>query len=63
MELAKVKKQLSNINIEVEAGSLKSLSEEAPEVYKDIDEVIKVVTELEIGKKVAKLKPMVVIKG
>ena len=58
-----IKKQLSKKGIEVKSGSWRSLSEEAPEVYKDIDEVIKVVDELGISKKVARLKPLVVIKG
>jgi tRNA-splicing ligase RtcB len=39
------------------------LAEEAPETYKDIDEVIRVVDSLGISKKVARLKPLTVIKG
>jgi len=58
-----VKRDLNKKGIEVKAGSLKSLAEEAPEVYKDIDEVVKVVDELGISKKVVKLKPLVVVKG
>lgn len=58
-----IKKQLSKRGIEIKAGSWKSLSEEAPEAYKDIEEVVKVVDELGISKKVARLKPLVVIKG
>lgn len=58
-----IKKQLNKKGIEVKAGSWKSLAEEAPEAYKDIDEVVKVVDELGISKKVARLKPMVVVKG
>lgn len=58
-----VKKNLHNKGIEVRAGSLKSLSEEAPQAYKDIDEVVKTVDELGISKKIAKLKPLIVIKG
>jgi tRNA-splicing ligase RtcB len=42
---------------------MKSLAEEAPQVYKDIEEVIKVVDELQITKKVARMKPLIVIKG
>ena len=57
------KKKLSDKNIEVKAGSWKSLSEEAPEAYKDIEEVVKVVDELGISKKVARLKPLCVVKG
>ncbi len=58
-----VKEKLSQKGIEVMAGSLKSLSEEAPEAYKDIDEVVRVVDELGISKKVARLKPLTVVKG
>ncbi|MDD5012566.1 MAG: RtcB family protein [Candidatus Nanoarchaeia archaeon] len=58
-----IKEGLSEKGIEVKAGSWKSLAEEAPEVYKDIDEVVKVVDELGISKKVAKMKPMAVVKG
>jgi len=58
-----VKKELNAKGIEVEAGGWKSLAEEAPQAYKDIDEVVKVVDELGISKKVARLKPLVVIKG
>ncbi|MCK4552649.1 RtcB family protein [Candidatus Pacearchaeota archaeon] len=58
-----VKKNLSKMGIEVKSGSWKSLAQEAPEVYKDVDEVIKVVGELGISKKVARLKPLCVVKG
>tara|TARA_B100000315_G_C14114348_1_gene379576 strand:- start:44 stop:556 length:513 start_codon:yes stop_codon:yes gene_type:complete len=58
-----VKANLKKKGIEIKSGSYKSLSEEAPQVYKDIDEVVKVVNELGISKKIAKLKPMIVIKG
>ncbi|MEK6935366.1 MAG: RtcB family protein [Nanoarchaeota archaeon] len=58
-----VKKQLNAKGIDVEAGSWKGLSEEAPQMYKDIDEVVKVSHELGIGKLVVKLKPIAVMKG
>ena len=58
-----VKKNLNKKGIEIKTGCLKSLAEEAPEVYKDIDEVVRVVDELGINKKVARLKPFAVIKG
>ncbi len=58
-----IKKQLNKKGIEVKAGSWKSLAEEAPSVYKDIDEVVEVVHELGISKKVAKMKPLGVVKG
>ena len=59
----KVKQELDEKGIKVKSGSWKCLSEEAPEVYKDVDEVIKVVDELGISKKVARLKPLAVVKG
>ena len=57
------KKNLEKQGIELRAGSDKTLIDESPEVYKDIDEVIKVIDEIGISKKVAKLKPLTVIKG
>ena len=41
----------------------KGLIEEAPEAYKDIDEVINVSDELKLTEKIARLKPIAVIKG
>ena len=58
-----VKKDLEQKNISIKAGSLNGLVEEAPQAYKDVDEVVKVSDELGIGKIVAKLKPLAVIKG
>lgn len=58
-----VKKDLNKIGIDVEAGSLKGLAEEAPSAYKDIDEVVRVSDSVGIGKLVAKLKPIAVMKG
>jgi tRNA-splicing ligase RtcB len=58
-----VKKELSKKGIEIEAGSFKGIVEEAPEVYKDIDEVIRVSHEAGIGNIVARLKPIAVMKG
>ncbi len=58
-----VKKELCDCGIDLEAGSLKGIAEEAPAVYKDIDEVIKVSDGLGLAKKVAKFKPLAVMKG
>ena len=58
-----IKKELRKKEIEIKAGSWKSLAEEAPEAYKDIEEVVRVVDELGISKKVARLKPLAVVKG
>ena len=45
------------------AQSNAGLVEEAPEAYKDIDEVISVVQQAGIAGRVARLKPLAVIKG
>ncbi len=58
-----VKEDLCCKGIEVRAGSMKSLAQESPEAYKDIDEVIKTVCDLGLNKKVARLRPLGVIKG
>jgi len=58
-----IKKDLKSNDIEFEAGSRKGIVEEAPGAYKDVDEVVRVSDELGIGKLVAKLKPLAVMKG
>lgn len=58
-----IKKDLEKKNILVKAGGWKSIAEEAPNVYKDVDEVVKVSHEVGIGNLVVKLKPLAVIKG
>ena len=49
--------------IHVRAGSMAGLAEEAPQAYKDVDEVVEAVTGGGIARKVARLRPVVVIKG
>lgn len=58
-----LKKDLERQGVYIQAGSIKGLSEEAPLAYKDIDEVIGIIDKVQIAKKVARLKPVVVIKG
>jgi len=55
--------RLEKMGIVAEAGSLKGLVEEAPEAYKDIDAVIEVVARAGIAKKVARFRPVAVVKG
>lgn len=59
----KVKESLGEKNILVKSSSLKSLVEESPDVYKDIEDVVKVVSDLGISQKVAKLRPILVLIG
>lgn len=58
-----LKKQLAQEGIEVRAGSMPGLAEEAPQAYKDVDKVIESVVGAGIAKKVAVLRPLIVIKG
>jgi tRNA-splicing ligase RtcB len=56
-------KKLEREGITILAGSMAGLAEEAPAAYKDVDEVVETVTNAGIAAKVARLKPLVVIKG
>ncbi|NTV23628.1 MAG: RtcB family protein [Nanoarchaeota archaeon] len=58
-----VRRDLEEKSITLKAGSIRGVSEEAPEVYKDIDEVIHVTEKAGISMAVARLKPIGVIKG
>ncbi|RPJ26434.1 MAG: RtcB family protein [Chloroflexi bacterium] len=58
-----LRKELEKRGIKIRAGSLPGLAEEAPSAYKDVDRVVETVSEAGIAKKVARLKPVVVIKG
>lgn len=49
--------------IRIRAKSMPGLAEEAPQAYKDVDAVVEVVAKAGIAKKVARLRPLVVIKG
>ncbi|MFH0898913.1 MAG: RtcB family protein [bacterium] len=49
--------------IHVQTGSLRDLSEEAPQAYKDVDEVVQVVHDAHLAHMVARLRPLAVIKG
>jgi len=58
-----LRRQLESRGIEVRAGSLSGLAEEAPQAYKDVDMVVETVCQAGIARKVARLKPVAVIKG
>jgi len=58
-----VQNELEREGIFVKAASGSTIAEEAPGVYKDVDEVIQVSDDLGIGNKVAKMLPVVNIKG
>jgi tRNA-splicing ligase RtcB len=58
-----VVKKLEQKNIIIKCQSLRGIAEEAPLAYKNIDNVIEVVHNAGLSKKVAKLVPLAVIKG
>lgn len=58
-----LKQELERRGIIVRAGSNKGLAEEAPLAYKDVDRVVEAVHGLGIARKVARLRPLGVIKG
>ena len=58
-----VLKELKEYDVLIKAGSKKGMVEEAPEAYKDVSEVVRVSDELGIGKMVARLRPIAVLKG
>jgi tRNA-splicing ligase RtcB len=58
-----LRRQLQKQGIEIRAGSLPGLAEEAPQAYKDVDMVVETVVTAGIARKVARLKPVAVVKG
>ena len=58
-----VVKKLELKGIIVKCQSFRGIAEEAPEAYKNIDQVVEVVHNAALSKKVARLKPLAVIKG
>ncbi len=59
----KLRDELNARGIVIRAGSMPGLAEEAPQAYKDVARVVDVVHRAGIGKKVARLEPIAVIKG
>jgi tRNA-splicing ligase RtcB len=59
----KLKAELEARGIQVRAGSMPGLAEEAPDAYKDIERVVDVVHRAGLARKVAKLQPLAVMKG
>ncbi len=58
-----IQKDLKKEKIIVKANSGSSIAEEAPGVYKDVDEVVRVTDAVGIGDKVARTRPMINIIG
>jgi tRNA-splicing ligase RtcB len=60
---AAVRKQLENAGISIRPNSIGLLAEEAPYAYKDVDEVALVCEKAGLAAKVARLRPVGVVKG
>jgi tRNA-splicing ligase RtcB (3'-phosphate/5'-hydroxy nucleic acid ligase) len=58
-----LKRELEAQGIQIRAGSISGLAEEAPKAYKDVDSVVQTVSGAGIARKVARLVPLAVIKG
>jgi tRNA-splicing ligase RtcB len=59
----RIDKELDALGIIARARGHKGLAEEQPAAYKDVDQVVEVVHKAGISKKVARLRPVGVIKG
>jgi tRNA-splicing ligase RtcB len=55
--------ELEKEGISVRAGSMPGLAEEAPQAYKNVSRVVEVVSKAGIAHKVARLRPVAVVKG
>ena len=58
-----LRQELEARGIIIRCDSDPGLAEEAPEAYKDVDDVVQVVHGAGLAKKVARLEPIAVIKG
>ena len=58
-----IQRELEDKGIFVQAGGKHTLKEEMPEAYKDVSEVVEAVHQAELARKIARLKPLGVIKG
>lgn len=55
--------ELKNKGIEVRAATKETVVEEAPQAYKDVNEVVAVVHGAGLSKKVCRMRPLAVVKG
>ncbi|MFH1426758.1 MAG: RtcB family protein [Candidatus Kerfeldbacteria bacterium] len=58
-----IKSELQERGIIVRSASVPGIAEEAPLAYKDVDEVVLVVDSARLARRVARLRPLAVIKG
>jgi tRNA-splicing ligase RtcB len=58
-----VRRELEAVGIAIRPGSVKLLAEEAPYAYKDVDEIARVCDVAHLAARVARLRPIGVVKG
>jgi tRNA-splicing ligase RtcB len=58
-----LRRRLSDQGIVVRAPTARGLAEEAPEAYKDVERVVEVVERAGLAARVARLRPIGVVKG
>lgn len=63
LDTSKVLAELREKGIIVHAKGRQTVSEEAPQAYKDVNEVVNVVHNAGISKKICRMRPLAVIKG
>ena len=59
----RLRKELEKTGINIRAGSMPGLAEEAPQAYKNVSRVVETVSHAGIAHKVARLRPVAVVKG
>jgi tRNA-splicing ligase RtcB len=58
-----LREQLKSRGILVQSSQPRLLAEEAPYAYKDVSEVVRVCEDAGLSRRVARLRPLVVVKG
>ena len=59
----RLREKLEQEGINIRAGSMPGLAEEAPQAYKNVSRVVETVSKAGIAHKVARLRPVAVVKG
>jgi len=60
---SEIVKSLANKGIIIKSRSYRGIAEEAPNAYKDVDDVVDATEKAKLAKKVAKLAPIICVKG
>ncbi|MBI5810843.1 MAG: RtcB family protein, partial [Deltaproteobacteria bacterium] len=56
-------KELGERGIIIKSGSKSGVAEEAPGAYKDVDKVVDIMHNAGVNQKVAKMRPVICVKG